>query len=145
ITACPNRCTASWGDSAAHSNGEPMPVSGKLFIGARQVTTGHSFHAVNPASGEALEPVFSAAGLPDVEQACELAWSAFHEYRQLDPGFRARFLETIADEIMALGDELLERGTAESGLPIARLTGERARTVGQLRLFADELRMGGWL
>lgn len=122
-----------------------MPVSGKLFIGARQVTTGHTFHAVNPASGEPLEPAFSAAGLPDVEQACELAWSAFHEYRRLDHEIRAAFLETIADEIMELGDELLERGSSESGLPFARLTGERARTVGQLRLFAEELRAGGWL
>jgi 2,5-dioxopentanoate dehydrogenase len=117
-----------------------MPVSGKLFIGARQVTTGDNFQAVDPASGEALEPAFSAAGLPDVEQACELAWSAFHEYRRLYPDVRATFLETIADEIMALGDELLQRGHAESGLPIGRLTGERARTTGQLRLFADELR-----
>ena len=33
----------------------------------------------------------------------------------------------------------------ETGLPLARLTGERGRTVGQLRLFADELRKGGWL
>jgi NADP-dependent aldehyde dehydrogenase len=122
-----------------------MPVSGKLFIGARRVTTDDTFHAVDPASGDALPPAFSAAGLPDVEQACELAWSAFHEYRDLEPELRARFLETIADEIIALGDELLERGHAESGLPVARLTGERARTAGQLRLFADELRKGGWL
>jgi NADP-dependent aldehyde dehydrogenase len=45
---------------------------------------------------------------------------------------------------MALGDELLERAHAESGLPLARLTGERARTVNQLKLFADEVRKGGW-
>jgi NADP-dependent aldehyde dehydrogenase len=122
-----------------------MPISGKLFIGARQVTTSDRFRAVDPSSGDTLPPDFSAAGLPDVEQACELAWSAFHGYRDLDPEVRARFLETIADEIMALGDELPERGHAESGLPVARLTGERARTVGQLRLFADELRKGGWL
>jgi NADP-dependent aldehyde dehydrogenase len=122
-----------------------MPVSGKLFIGARQVTTSDTFHAVDPSSGGALSPVFSAAGLPDVEQACALAWSAFHEYRELDPEARARFLETIADRIMDLGDELPERGHQETGLPVARLTGERARTVGQLRLFADELRKGGWL
>jgi NADP-dependent aldehyde dehydrogenase len=122
-----------------------MPVSGKLFIGARQVATANIFHAVDPASGHALKPDFSAAGLDEVDQACELAWSTFHEYRELDPEIRARFLETIADQIMALGDELPERGHAESGLPIARLTGERARTVGQLRLFADELRKGGWL
>lgn len=122
-----------------------MAVSGKLFIGARQVATADTFQAFDPASGEALAPDFSAAGLAEVEQACELAWSAFHHYRDLDPEVRARFLETIADEIMALGDELLERGCAESGLPLARLTGERGRTVGQLRLFADELRQGGWL
>ena len=122
-----------------------MPVSGKLFIGAHQVATPHTFHAIDPASGGRLTPDFSAAGLAEVDQVCELAWSAFHEYRDLDPEIRARFLETIADEIMALGDELPERGHAESGLPIARLTGERARTVGQLFLFADELRKGGWL
>src|SRR5690606_14151648 len=34
---------------------------------------------------------------------------------------------------------------ADTGLPIARLTGERARTVGQLRSFATELRNGGWM
>jgi NADP-dependent aldehyde dehydrogenase len=122
-----------------------MAVSGKLFIGARQVATANSFQAFDPTSGDPLQPDFSAAGLDEVDQACELAWSAFHEYRDLDPEIRARFLETIADEIMALGDELPARGHAESGLPIARLTGERARTVGQLRLFASELREGGWL
>lgn len=122
-----------------------MAVSGKLFIGARQVATANTFQAFDPASGDPLKPEFSAAGLDEVGQACELAWSAFHEYRDLDPEIRARFLEAIADEIMALGDELLARGHAESGLPIARLTGERGRTVGQLRLFASELREGGWL
>jgi NADP-dependent aldehyde dehydrogenase len=122
-----------------------MAVSGKLFIGTRQVATADTFQAFDPASGEALAPEFSAAGLAEVEQACAVAWSAFHQYRDLDLDIRARFLETIADEIMALGDELLERGRAESGLPLARLTGERGRTVGQMRLFADELRQGGWL
>jgi NADP-dependent aldehyde dehydrogenase len=122
-----------------------MPVSGKLFIGTTQVTTAETFLAINAASGESIQPSFSAAGRAEVEQACALAWSAFHPFRALDPELRARFLETIAERIMALGDELLERGHAESGLPIARLTGERGRTVGQLRLFADELRKGGWL
>ena len=122
-----------------------MPVYGKLFIGARQVATADTFKAVDPQSGESLKPAFSAAGPAEIEEACELAWSAFHDYRDLDADARARFLEAIADEIVALGDELPERGNAESGLPIARLAGERARTVGQLRLFADELRTGGWL
>ena len=122
-----------------------MPVSGKLFIGVRQVATAETFLAANPATGEFMQPAISAAGRAEADQACALAWSAFHRYRDLDPQVRAHFLETIAEQIIALGDELLERGSAESGLPIARLTGERGRTVGQLRLFADELRKGGWL
>ena len=122
-----------------------MPVSGKLFIGAEQVASARTFEAVNATSGESMQPPFSAAGDAEVERACALAWAAFQPFRELEPDARARFLETIADRILALGDELLERGHAETGLPIARLTGERGRTMGQLRLFADELRKGGWL
>ena len=122
-----------------------MPVSGKLFVGASQVATEAGFQAVNAASGELMQPRFSAAGAAEIERACELAWRAFHSFRELDPELRARFLEKIADNIAALGDELLERAQAESGLPLARLTGERGRTMGQLRLFASELRTGGWL
>jgi alpha-ketoglutaric semialdehyde dehydrogenase len=122
-----------------------MSVSGKLFMGGAQVATAATFQAVNATTGESMPPSFSSAGDAEVERACALAWAAFHPFRELDPDARARFLETIADQILALGDELLERGHAETGLPIARLTGERGRTMGQLRLFADELRKGGWL
>ena len=122
-----------------------MSVSGKLFMGGAQVATAATFQAVNATTGQSMPPSFSSAGDAEVERACALAWSAFHPFRELDPDARARFLETIADQILALGDELLERGHAETGLPIARLTGERGRTMGQLRLFADELRKGGWL
>jgi 2,5-dioxopentanoate dehydrogenase len=122
-----------------------MTVSGKFFIGAERVGASRTFRAINPATGDSLEPDFAAAGEDAVERACALAWSAFDSFRELDSELRARFLEAIAEQILALGDALLERGHLESGLPIARLTGERARTVGQLRLFADELRKGGWL
>jgi NADP-dependent aldehyde dehydrogenase len=122
-----------------------MPVSGDLFIGSQRVKKSETFFASNPATGQKLEPAFSAAGAEEIERACTLAWTAFHTYRELDLELRARFLETAADQIMALGDELLERAHAESGLPLARLTGERGRTVGQLRLFATEVRTGGWM
>lgn len=122
-----------------------MAVSGALFIGGSRVAKSETFLAANPTTGQSLEPAFSAAGRAEVDQACDLAWSAFQAFRELDPELRARFLETVADQLMALGDELLERAHAESGLPLARLTGERGRTVGQLRLFADELRKGGWM
>lgn len=122
-----------------------MPVAGQLFIGLRKVSANRTFRATNPATGEPVPPDIAAAGPEQVDQACALAAAAFDRYRELDPEARARFLETIAEQILALGDELCERAHAESGLPMARLTGERGRTVGQLRLFADELRKGGWL
>ena len=53
-----------------------------------------------------------------------------------------RRFDAIADEIVALGDALIERAHAETGLPVARLQGERGRTVGQLRLFARVVRDG---
>ena len=58
---------------------------------------------------------------------------------------RARLLEEIAAEIVALGDDLLATADAETGLGLPRLQGERARTVGQLRLFAAVVREGSWV
>jgi NADP-dependent aldehyde dehydrogenase len=81
---------------------------------------------VNAATGESLQPSFSAAGNAEVERACALAWSAFEPFRALERDARARFLETIADRILALGDELLERGHAETG-PADRASHGRAR------------------
>uniref|UniRef100_UPI001D11681F aldehyde dehydrogenase family protein n=1 Tax=Raoultella sp. 18093 TaxID=2681425 RepID=UPI001D11681F len=80
-----------------------------------------------------------------VDRAAGLAAAAFDEYRALPLARRAAFLEAIADQIMALGDALLERAHSETGLPMARLTGERGRTVGQLRLFAAVVRDGHFL
>ena len=122
-----------------------MSVSGDLFIGAERVSSPQNFQATNPATGAKLEPGFSIAGPAAVNRACDLAWSVFDHFRGLESESRARLLETIGQHIVALGDELLERAHAETGLPLARLTGERARTVGQLLLFAEELRQGGWL
>lgn len=122
-----------------------MSISGALFIGNERVATSETFFALNPTTGERLDPGFSSAGATHVAAACERAWAAFHVYREIDVESRARFLETIADRLLGLGDALLERAHAETALPLARLTGERARTANQLRLFADELRKGHWL
>jgi len=100
---------------------------------------------MNAASGALLEPAFSVAGPAEIERACALAQAAFDPYRSTALDLRAHFLETCAESIMALGDELLERAGLESGLPRARLEGERGRTVGQLRLFADVVRRGDFL
>jgi alpha-ketoglutaric semialdehyde dehydrogenase len=123
-----------------------MSLTGESLIGAARVA-GHSgtFRAVDPATGAALEPVFGEAGAAEVERACALAWAAFDAYRETAPDLRARFLETIADNIVACGDALVDRAMAETGLPRGRIEGERARTVGQLRLFASVVRDGAYL
>lgn len=120
-------------------------IDGRLFIGASRVETETSFHAIDAASGTSLEPPFSCAGGAEVERACTLADEAFPCFSAISAEARALFLERIADNILALGDGLLDRAALETGLPLARLAGERVRTVSQLRLFAAELRDGGWM
>ena len=119
-------------------------VTGAFFIGGRQVQSAARFYATNPATAERMEPGFSVASEEDVAQACALASSVFDRYRATSNEQRARFLETIADNISALGDMAVARAQAETALPQARLAGEIVRTANQLRLFASELRDGRW-
>lgn len=102
------------------------------------------FQAIDAASGDALGPDFAEATQQDVADACAAAAEAQKVFGALPAAERARFLRLAADKIDALGDALTQRAVAESGLPEARLTGERGRTVGQLRLFADEVENGAW-
>ena len=117
-------------------------IIGSLLIGAKSVRDNPAFRATNPMTGEPLEPAFAIAGAREVEQACALAQGAFDAFRETHDEARAVFLEAIAANIEALGSALIERAHAESALPIARLEGERARTTGQLRMFASAVRKG---
>lgn len=105
---------------------------------------GPAFRAFDPGRGEALAPEFHAVSPAQVAQACELAGQAFDAFRATSDHERADFLEQIAAQILLLGDALIERAMAETGLPRARLEGERGRTMGQLKLFAELLREGSW-
>ena len=121
-------------------------ISGDMLIGGTSMRgTSTQFRAINPATGIELDPVFGGGGAAEVALACKLAWAAFDSYRETSLDARAVFLETIASEILALGDALIERTCAETGLPRGRIEGERGRTVGQLRLFAQTVREGGWI
>ncbi len=123
-----------------------MTVTGDMLIGSAAVHgTGEAFRALDPARDEALDPPYGSAGPADLERACALAWAAFDPYRETTLDERARFLEAVASGILDLGDALIERAMAETGLPRGRIEGERARTVGQLRLFAAVVREGSWL
>ncbi len=123
-----------------------MDLHGKNFIGDRLSSgTGAQFQAASPLKGVAIEPSFSASGPEDVEAAMTLAESAFAVFRETSGEQRAAFLESIAEEIGALGDDLIGRAHLETGLPEARLAGERARTVNQLKMFAEVAREGSWV
>ncbi len=123
-----------------------MHITGEMLIGAAAVRGREGeVRAVEAATGRPLEPAFGGGAAAEVERACALAWVAFDAYRETGLDERARFLEAIADEILGLGDALIERCAAESGLPRGRLEGERGRTVGQLRLFAQSVCEGSWL
>lgn len=122
-----------------------MQLTGQLFIGNERRDGQGGFRAYNPTAGEEIaEPTFGGATDEDVADACAAAEAAFLPYSTRPLAERAAFLEAIADEIEGLGDVLIERACAESGLPAARITGERGRTANQLRLFAKEVRDGQW-
>jgi 2,5-dioxopentanoate dehydrogenase len=104
-----------------------------------------TFTAVNPATGEPLSAVYTNATDEEVDRAVRQAEEAFDMYRQKSGSERAAFLERIAEEILALGDELIQVCMQETGLPEARLQGERGRTMNQLKLFAEVLREGSWV
>lgn len=124
-----------------------MTLSGSMLIGASDVTGDEGVaHAINPATNQAIpNPPFGLGGGAHVDRAARLAALAFDAYRRQPMETRAALLETIADNIEALGDTLIERAHAETGLPVARLQGERGRTTGQLRLFASVVRQGHFL
>jgi 2,5-dioxopentanoate dehydrogenase len=123
-----------------------MQVLGKNLIGFTESSEGTvGIQAINPASGEPIGPLFFKATLSELDLAVHKANAAFATYRKKSGAEKAAFLEAIAAEIEALGDTLIERYTAESGLPAGRAQGERGRTIGQLRLFAQLLKDGSWV
>ncbi|MBQ2263176.1 MAG: aldehyde dehydrogenase (NADP(+)) [Loktanella sp.] len=118
-----------------------IPHGAHLIAGAR-VQNDARFTST-PANGPAHE--FSEGTPAHVAQAAEAAEAAFESYAATSRDQRADLLERIAEEIDARGDAITEIGAQETGLPEARLTGERGRTTGQLRLFADHIRKGDYL
>ena len=121
-------------------------ITGNLLLAGRSERGSQgAVRGIEAATGAAMEPDFGGASPAQIEAACAAAHSAFQTYRETGLEQRAAFLEAIATNIEALGDALIVRCMAETGLPRPRLEGERARTAGQLRLFASVLREGSFL
>lgn len=117
-------------------------LTGKHLIAGEWVAGSASFMS-SPATGEAL--AFSVGTPAHVDAACVAAEAAFPSFSALSREARAVFLDRIATEIEARGAEITAIATSETGLPVARLEGERGRTTGQLRLFARHIRGSGFL
>lgn len=123
-----------------------IQIDGKQIIGFDQLAHGsETFSSVDPALGLKLDYTFFKATTAEVNLACEKASQAFQVYRKKSGVDKAAFLENIAAEIRALGDQLIETCCRETALPAARIEGERGRTMNQLLLFATMLREGSWL
>lgn len=123
-----------------------MSLTGKNIIGFASSSEGNiTLKAINPSTGENLNTDFFKATHNELNSAVEKADKAFQIYRKKSGLEKATFLEKIAEEIENLGETLTERYIAESGLPQGRAVGERGRTIGQLKLFAQLLKDGSWV
>lgn len=120
-----------------------MSIIGHNYIGGSRSGKGseilRSFAAVG---GEAHAVSFLTATEQEVSAAVDAAVDAYPAYHRLSALDRAHFLDTIAEEIDALGDDFIAEVARETALPAARLQGERSRTSNQMRLFAKVLRRG---
>lgn len=124
-----------------------MQPTGKSIIGQRQSekSLGRAFRAVNPKTGERIAPDFYSATREEVDAAANLAERAFAEWSRASGKTKAAFLRKIAENIEALGDDLVNRASEETALPPPRVKGEAARTCFQLRMFADLVEEGSWV
>ena len=115
------------------------------WINGKEVHSGSlPFSTYNPILDQPNSGDFIEATADEVSQAVEYASKDFYEFSRLSGDRRGEFLDAIAYEIEALGDDLIQTYCNETGLPEGRARGERGRTLGQLKLFADEARSGSW-
>ncbi len=121
-------------------------LDGKNIVGYDRTQRGNvTFRTINPVLNKENETVFYEASREEVEEAVSLAHSAAVFYAETSKETRAGFLRSIAQEIMALGDDLIDLYCAESGLPEGRAKGERGRTLGQLELYARLVEEGSYV
>ena len=123
-----------------------MGLTGRSILGNELGKTGGEiFRAINPATGQELEPNFYSADAKEVDSAARMAASAFSEYSRSSGKIKGALLRRIAEQIEGLGDDLVTRAVQETALPPARIKNETARTCFQLRLFAEVVEEGSWV
>jgi NADP-dependent aldehyde dehydrogenase len=121
-------------------------ITGKNYIGKELSGLGSkTYRTFNAKLNIENERVFLEATEAEINEAVELATKAFGVFSATTGTERSEFLNAIADEILALDDDLIRVYCSESGLPEGRAKGERGRTVGQLRAFAELVLEGSWV
>jgi 2,5-dioxopentanoate dehydrogenase len=121
-------------------------ITGKNYIGKLLSDKGSKkYKTFNPELNQENPVEFTEASSEEIQEAVDLASKAFQEFRFISGAKKAEFLNAIADEILALDDELVQIYCSETGLPEGRAKGERGRTVGQLRSFANLISEGSWV
>lgn len=85
------------------------------------------------------------SSIEEINKAMENSWQAFHLFRKKSLNQRADFLRAIAGEIEATGSKLIHIAMQETNLAEGRLKNEKARTIFQLKNFADACEKGNWL
>ena len=100
------------------------------------------FQAFAPAENKPLPRQFAEGGSAEVDAAAEAASAAAVTYAAVPAEARAEFLRAIAANMEACQEELCTAAGQETALPPPRLAGECARTVNQLRMFADYIAAG---
>ncbi len=121
-------------------------MTGSQLIGSRESAEGaDTFHAIDPVSGETLQPAFHEATPAEIDAALQLAKSAAPELAASTGERRKELLDAVADALEADADAIKPRVIAETGYPAARADGEFARTVMQLRLFGRVAAEGSWV
>jgi 2,5-dioxopentanoate dehydrogenase len=123
-----------------------MPLTGQSFIGSQRGAIGGApIQALNPATGNHLDPIYSSASSAEVDHAVQLAAQAFPTYAATSGKTKAALLRRIADGLDAIQQQLAERAHLETALPMPRLLGEVTRTTSQLRVFATLVEEGSWV
>ncbi|HZJ18792.1 MAG TPA: aldehyde dehydrogenase (NADP(+)) [Pricia sp.] len=121
-------------------------ITGKNYIGNELSAKGSdTYRTFDPKQNSDTEWTFHEATKEEIDAAVDKAYEAFQVYKTFSGEKKANFLIAISEEIEALGDPLIEAFTKESGLPEGRAMGERGRTMGQLKAFAEMLKEGSWV
>ena len=121
-------------------------LHGKNYIGNSLSSKGKViFKTFNPKLNKNNECDFNEATLDEVNNAVNLAYNAFLEYKNINSLKRSEFLDSIVDQILLIQNEIVKVYCEETGLAEGRAKGELGRTVGQIRSFSDLLKKGDWV